>query len=90
MQRAQPDDRARHAGFRQDPLTRKREAEAQPVVYSHTNATLMSTFCETALSDELSSGSKRATAASLNFLLNVSSTNFCMCIIPRRSKSQIF
>jgi hypothetical protein len=38
MQRAQPDDRARHAGFRQDPLTCKREAEAQPVVYSRTNA----------------------------------------------------
>jgi hypothetical protein len=40
MQRAQPDDRARHAGFRQDPLTCKREAEAQPVVYSRTNAAM--------------------------------------------------
>jgi hypothetical protein len=38
MQRAQPDDRSRHAGLRPEPLTRNREGETQPPVYSRTNA----------------------------------------------------
>jgi hypothetical protein len=38
MQRAQPDDRSRHAGLRPDPLTRNREGETRPPVYSRTNA----------------------------------------------------
>jgi hypothetical protein len=38
MQRAQPDDRSRHAGLRPEPLTRNREGETQPMVYSRTCA----------------------------------------------------
>src|SRR4051812_6924070 len=39
MQRTQPDDRSRHTGLRQNPLTRKAEKEdTQPLIYSRTNA----------------------------------------------------
>jgi len=38
VQRTQPDDRARHAALRPDPLIRELR-EAPPAVYSRTNAT---------------------------------------------------